>query len=454
MGAFMLPRGLKLAIPAFLVALGAVPLAHAIPWSEDGTVWRNPPEIPPANLPCTVLNYAAFADKANDAVDAYMFSGTCNINVNPEGRTHQIQKVAVQIESEWSPKLKRASEIVTVMHTDKKFKFTTWATCDKDPFIMGANATCKDQGMGGADFSLYVRRDSAPLAKSRVNAANIPKFTSRVSSRVQMRSVGIIKTMQVTTPVVAVGLQEAAVKTTFTGGPGACPMEIDFGDGYVQNAVTAEDVAFDLSGHPYTKPGTYTITARSLPGCSGSASGKIEVKAASVDAIGGRPGYEPARMGQTSTIVLSGRAGTCKAKIDFGDGKSETIDATFAMDGGKKGVEHVYKEPGHKNLKVTGTEGCTGSASGSIDVAFSAVRAVKNEGAVAPFQTIQVVADSGFCPLRVNWGDGVVEEVKNADFPTGTLKLWHQPKAKGKLLVQVNGIDGCVGTAATYLNVP
>jgi len=445
-------RFLRTGLIGIFFSATAFSVAHAIPTDPYGTKpWRTqpkPPRVTPATH-CVVGNYAAFANPADTELDSYMFSGWCDVNVAPEDKDPVMQKVNVQIESEWSPKMKRASERVKIVHPDKSFEFSTWATCDKDPFIMGANAACKDQGMGGPDFSLFIRREDAPLSKSRVDASRVAQYTSRVTARTQIRNVGTIQKIETSTPQRMVG-QEAEVKTTFNGGPGACPMQIDFGDGYVQQAFTSEEANADLASHPYKKPGLYTVKAKALPGCSGEAVVKVEVKAAMVEGVRGADSASKA--GVASNLVVSGRAGACKMSVDFGDGKVESIGGGFAAAGSNLSIAHTYREPGRKNIKVSGVEGCTGSAATAIDVAPAAVKGLKDSGAVPPLHTLKLTTD-GACPVRMDWGDGVVEELKNTAAGPGTITISHQFKKKGKLLVQARGIDGCVGVAGEWVTI-
>lgn len=234
------------------------------------------PEAPASE--CTVLSYAAFANPADDAADAYMFSGSCKMNVAPAGKPPVMQKINVQIEGEWSPKMKRASEIVKLVRPEGTREMSTWATCDANPFLMGQAATCKDQGMGGKDFSLFVRKEDAPLAKSRVNPAQVAALTARAESRARLRYVGLIKSL-VLLPDQAPVDQETTARVSFVGGAAACPMTIDFGDGYVRTAISPDEATLTLAGHAYKKPGTYDVVATALPGCSGTASAKMTIPA-------------------------------------------------------------------------------------------------------------------------------------------------------------------------------
>ncbi len=445
-------KSTRLGFVVFSLSALAAPLAHGIPFDPSGNKdWRTPP-TPPRVAPatsCVVGNYAAFANPADTEMDSYMFSGWCTVNVAPESKDPVMQKVNVQVAGEWFPKMKRASEAVKIFHTDKTFTFSTWATCDKDPFLMGSTAACKDQGMGGQDFSLFIRKEDAPLGKSRVNPAAVAALTAKVTARAQIRTIGTLKTMEIDDAEIPVG-QEAKVKTTFAGGPGACPMQVDFGDGYVQQAVTSEQTTYDLAGHAYTKPGLYTIKAKSLPGCSGEVSVKVAVKAASVEAVKEQAG--PTKAGQPAGILISGRSGICKMSVDFGDGKVETVNTTFGANGTSQYLTHIYYEPGRKNLKATGTEGCNGTAAGYVDVSPGTVKSLKSTGAVPPFQTFRLITD-GACHIRMDWGDGVVEEMNDATFLNGQVTVSHQFKKKGKLLVQARGTDGCLGVVGEWITI-
>lgn len=274
---------------------------------------------PPASE-CTVLNYAAYANPADGAADAYMFSGSCKFNVAPAGKAPVFEKIHVQIEGEWSPKLKRASEIVKLVRPEGTREFSTWATCDANPFIMGSAPVCKDRGMGGKDFAMNIRRDDAPLAKSRVNAAAVAALTARLDSRAKLRYVGLIKELILLPDQRPVG-QETTARVSFVGGAAACPMEIDFGDGYVRNATSPDEATLTLGSHAYQKAGTYDVVARALPGCSGSATSKMTVTA---PPSAGTPPPAPTGNG---TLVAVAVGGSC----------------TFSVNGAAKGTSSQLK---------------------------------------------------------------------------------------------------------------
>lgn len=433
----------------FLLALGAAPLAHGAPFIGP---YVPPPARPPKVAPatqCTLAPYGAFANKGDEELDTYVLSGDCNINLAPANKNPIVQKVKVRVESEWSPKLKRASERMTIIHPDKTFSFYTWATCSTDPFIAGAQATCKDQGMGGDDFSLFLRKEDAPFAKSRVSSATIPSLTARVASRAQVREMGVIRSIEV--PSEGIAGQKIIAKTTFAGGPGACPMEVDFGDGHVISTVRSDQPTYDLMDHVYAKSGSYTVKARALPGCYGEAtSARINVKGASLESVAMATVDRP---GKTSSIAITGRSGACKLNVDFGDGKKESLDATFAAAGSKTIVEHTYWSPGRKDVTVSGDAGCSGTVSGAVDVPVATIKKLTRMGRLDQFEVITAHSDGNSCPLRVDWGDGTVEDKPSLVFMSGAVNLSHVYKKKGKMLVSARGIDGCVGVAGEWVVV-
>lgn len=433
---------------SFLLAVCAAPFAHAAPFIGPYVPpMVRPPKAVPATQ-CMLVPYAAFAKSSDNQLDTYVLSGHCNINVAPANKDPVVQKVKVRVESEWSPGLKRASEKMTVIHPDKTFSFYTWATCTADPFIAGANATCKDQGMGGDDFSLFLNKEDAPFARNRVSSAVIAPLTAQVTTRAQVREMGVIKAVEV--PAEGAAGVKITAKTLFTGGPGACPMEVDFGDGHVVQTVSSDQPTYDLMDHVYAKSGYYAVKSRALPGCYGEAtSSKINIKGASLDSVTTTTTEKP---GRVSNIAVAGRLGACKLVVDFGDGKKETVDTVFAAAGSQTTIEHTYWSPGRKNVSVSGDAGCTGTVTGAVDVPVAAIRKLTKMGRLDQHEIVTAHSDGNACPLRVDWGDGVVEE-RSATFMNGKVNLSHVYKKKGKMLVSARGIDGCVGVAGEWLVV-
>lgn len=254
-------------------------------------------EAEPPAMTCTLFNYAAFADPSNDEADSFMFSGFCSVNVAPAGKPPALEVLPVSVEGEWSPKLKRASEIVKFTRAGATTQFTTWATCDADPFLSGAPPACRAQGMGGANFTLNIRRDHAPLARGFVNPALLPTYTAAAGSRSGMRSIGVIKSIDVTPAAPRPG-DTVTVHANFDGGPHACPMVVDFGDGLTVNAITTNEATRATVTHVYKSAATYNVTARALPGCSGSAARSV--------AVSTPPPPMPAGKGELVAVAVGG----------------------------------------------------------------------------------------------------------------------------------------------------
>ena len=431
-----------LGLLAFLFLTGTAGSSFAIGFDTFGGGSRSttPAKVVPA-ANCALTTYAAFANAKDSGADTYALSGTCNIDVAPAGKPTVVQKVKVQIFGEWMPKMKRASETVKIVHPDKNVSFSTWSTCTEDPFLEGSKATCTDQGFGANDFSLFLRKEDVPFARRRVTKVQLDMVTPRISARAQLYGTGNITGIEAP-PTFELG-REGTVRAPFKGGPGACPMEIDFGDGYVYQNVLTNTPPKAGAMHAYSKPGTYTVKAKALPGCSGEASTKVTVPGAIVESVRGQA---KARTGLESSIVVSGRNGHCSFTIDYGDGSTEKK----LLAGTTTVVPHRYLTPGRKQVTVKGIDGCTGTATGTVDVDVTAIKSLQRLGAVGPFQTFTATIDGGSCPLRVDWGDGSVQEMPNVTYTNGRVTLSHQYKTKGKFLVSARGVDGCVGVAGAW----
>lgn len=242
---------------------------------RNGTA-KPPPPVAPATQ-CNLGLYGAFAAPNDAEMDTYAFSGTCDINVAPRGQTPVVQKVKVQITGEWSPKMKRASELVKVFHTDKTITFSSWATCDKDPYLQGANAKCQNQGLGANDYNYFLRPEDAPFAKNRAPAGWVSTLRARITSRSQLSTYGKISGIE--RPAAVDAGESVTTSVSFAGGPGSCPMTIDFGDGTpIYQSTLSHSATKTLATHTWSKPGKYTIKAKSLPGCQGDYMAVIDVR--------------------------------------------------------------------------------------------------------------------------------------------------------------------------------
>lgn len=263
---------------AFLAATALGLMAHALPFDPYGVGSEpKPPPVAPATQ-CSLKLYAAYAKNATDnELDTYAFSGTCDINVSPEGKKPVVQKVKVRIVSEWAPKMKRASESITVVHPDKTVEFSTWATCTADPFLTSTAqaATCTNQGMGANNFSYFLRKEDVPFAKRMGSDLLVSSMTTRIGARSRLHEIGKLGTVSSTTARTGASTM---TEITFQGGPIACPMEVDFGDGSpTERAMFALQQGKNNVWHTYAKPGAYKVKATALPGCNGAASGSVIV---------------------------------------------------------------------------------------------------------------------------------------------------------------------------------
>lgn len=263
---------------AFLGTCALGVMAHAIGFDTYGnSSAKPPPKVAPATQ-CSLDLYAAYAkNKTDKELDTYAFSGTCDINVAPEGSKPVVQNVKVRIVSEWSPKMRRASELVTVIHPDKTVQFSTWATCNKDPFLpsVPSEIYCTEQNMGANSFSYFLRKEDVPFSRMRANELLAGAFTARVKSRAEVSTIGKLTTVTVPSARVNVPI---TTTIAFDGGPNACPAEVDFGDGSPREKLMFANYGdLQLTKHVFTKPGSYKVKAKALPGCSGEVSATVNV---------------------------------------------------------------------------------------------------------------------------------------------------------------------------------
>lgn len=108
----------------------------------------------------------------------YTFEGHCpGIKITPPDRQIAINKpdYNVRIQAEWYGKMKRASESVRVLNGDvlgsvpgAEAPFSTWATCDEDPFRKKGVA-CHGQGASGNEVVTVADLALVPLAQGQTN---------------------------------------------------------------------------------------------------------------------------------------------------------------------------------------------------------------------------------------------------------------------------------------------
>ncbi len=267
------------ALVPFVAVVGAASHAGAIPLDPYGTSTPDPwdaPKVAPSTACRTLMLYAADATHGDDRTDKYRFTGECTFNVARKGLHPVWKTVDVLVDAEWNPKMKRASERIVAKHPELGVEFTTWATCDKDPFVEIQRPTivnCKDKGMGAHKFSMFISVDDAPYAKQRATKGQVDAA---------VKAVGANKAKIWENPSISrvrpIGKVDRAngktgVYIDVAGGAGLCPMELDFGDGTKKERfiVWGADPFVHYTEHQFAKPGALWVKAKALPGCNGEA---------------------------------------------------------------------------------------------------------------------------------------------------------------------------------------
>jgi len=270
------------AILPFTAAVFAAADASAIPvgmeFQDHGTAPApdpNAPKVAPSTVCKTMNLYLADVPADATAMRRYRFTGTCTINLAPQGKAARMKTVEVLIDGEYAPKFKRASERVVVQDPELGVSLSTWATCPSDPFV--ANVTCTDKGMGANKFDKFISRDDAPFARNRapISALTTAKAKYASATRPGTPASAFWQNPEVFgfSPIEKSNAGNGtSIKLAVKGGAGMCPSEVDFGDGKKEPlqvwSPSVTPFEHDIK-HTYEKPGFYKVSVRSLPGCSG-----------------------------------------------------------------------------------------------------------------------------------------------------------------------------------------
>lgn len=267
-------------VPVLAAAALAAPGASATTLDPYGTAvnpdpddWNAPKEAPYATCHSLMLY---LADLPADAARTrrYRFTGTCKINVAREGKLAKMVELEVLVDGEYSPKMKRASERVTVKHPDISLDLTTWATCATDPFV-GTNVVCTDKGMGATKWDKFINKDSAPIARQRATQAQADDAANRWAKAKAKGATDadFYKAAEAFRIQPLGGTKAGSEKYMYLevkGGGGVCPAEFDFGDGTPKEKIIvwSTDPYLHYVKHTYAKPGFFKVSVRPLPGCT------------------------------------------------------------------------------------------------------------------------------------------------------------------------------------------
>jgi hypothetical protein len=142
-------------------------------------------------------------------------------------------------------------------------------------------------------------------------------------------------------------------------GTGECKYDIDFGDG--ESARRTADLP-DRIRHAYAADAEYTVTATPTPPCEGVARARIDVRAVTrgIWRLVVEPG--PATDAPEVIVTLDGR-GTCTVNMEFGDNKTQKVEATLPAR-----VSHIYPSPGTYEIHARADEPCRGDTTIKVDV--------------------------------------------------------------------------------------
>src|SRR5215210_7343239 len=162
----------------------------------------------------------------------------------------------------------------------------------------------------------------------------------------------------------------ASVAVTVTGTNPCGAANINYGD-------ATEAVTYAITGlptsqtHPYTKAGTYTITAKGMGNCDGEVTTTVTVTApppappkapapppapeqpsTQITAVDMSP--NPVKVGEPVTIAVKG-SGTCAYEVHYGDGNAQEVNGQLPHQ-----FRHTYATPDKYTVVVKPTAPCTG----------------------------------------------------------------------------------------------
>src|SRR5688500_1230660 len=259
---------------------------------------------------------------------------------------------------------------------------------------------------------------------------------------------GVVTLATVSPPVAQAG---TPVSVSVTGKNPCGAVHIDWGDG---TAITYAIVDLTTTQrHTYTTPGKYNVVARGMGNCDGETNVGVRIDPA--PAAPQRPQISsfavslPAPAGSPLGVTAYGK-GTCRFRVDFGDGGFEELTAPLPHT-----VRHVYSRPGTYTLTVNPSAPCEGRHSFRLDIGGDApaprltgIKAAPNPVA-ARARLSFTVEGSGACPVTVDFGDGNDQAV-TAALPATISHAYARP---GVYQVFAWSEQPCAGEAKTSVRV-
>jgi hypothetical protein len=142
-------------------------------------------------------------------------------------------------------------------------------------------------------------------------------------------------------------------------GSGECTYTIDFGDGTTERRSATLP---DRLQHGYKEDNAYDVVATPEAPCEGVARARLDIRPlkAGISRLTAEPG---AATDAPEVIVHVEGRGTCTVLMDFGDGKTQTLEGPLPAK-----VNHTYGAPGSYELRATAESPCQGDVRLKVDV--------------------------------------------------------------------------------------
>jgi hypothetical protein len=143
-------------------------------------------------------------------------------------------------------------------------------------------------------------------------------------------------------------------------GRGTCAFVVEYGDGNKQDFNTTLPARVT---HTFGAPGAYRVIVGPVAPCTGKFTETLQVQPRGGASIRGMDiSPYPAIVGQGVTVNVLG-TGTCRYRIDFGDGNNEERSKPLP-----DAVPHVYSDADTYSVAVTGLAPCSGSVKRPLTV--------------------------------------------------------------------------------------
>lgn len=147
---------------------------------------------------------------------------------------------------------------------------------------------------------------------------------------------------------------------------GMCKMHIDWGDGGSSDVnELLQTGAPKTFSHNYASVGKKSVKVKGEGGCTGEVTTSVDVVQGIVQSI--EPG-PVVKLGNSAGFMIHGIGEHCGVHIDYGDGAEDFPKAGFGGVESKMFLWRIYKKPGAYTVKVSGINGCQGTATRTVQV--------------------------------------------------------------------------------------